>query len=41
MNKKSDIVVTQPLLPPLAEFVPYLKKIWDNKAFMRGVIFIL
>jgi dTDP-4-amino-4,6-dideoxygalactose transaminase len=25
------IYVTQPYLPPLEEFVPYLKKIWDNK----------
>ncbi len=25
------ITVTSPLLPPLAEFVPYLQKIWDNK----------
>lgn len=25
------IYVTQPYLPPLEEFVPYLKEIWDNK----------
>lgn len=25
------IYVTQPYLPPLAEFVPYLEKIWDTK----------
>jgi dTDP-4-amino-4,6-dideoxygalactose transaminase len=25
------IYVTQPYLPPLAEFVPYLEKIWDSK----------
>lgn len=25
------IPVTQPFLPPLAEFLPYLEKIWDNK----------
>ena len=25
------IYVTQPCLPPLEEFVPYLKKIWENK----------
>jgi dTDP-4-amino-4,6-dideoxygalactose transaminase len=31
MNKKIDTFVTQPLLPPLAEFIPYLEKIWDNK----------
>ena len=28
-NKK--IMVTQPALPPLEEFIPYLEKIWDNK----------
>lgn len=28
MNK---IYVTQPSMPPLAEFLPYLKEIWDNK----------
>jgi dTDP-4-amino-4,6-dideoxygalactose transaminase len=28
-NKK--ITVTQPCLPPLEEFVPYLQQIWDNK----------
>ncbi|MFI4939361.1 MAG: dTDP-4-amino-4,6-dideoxy-D-glucose aminotransferase VioA [Burkholderiales bacterium] len=25
------VYVTQPLLPPLEEFIPYLQKIWDNK----------
>lgn len=29
MNKK--IYVTQPTLPPLEEFIPYLQQIWDNK----------
>lgn len=29
MNK--PIYVTQPYLPPLEEFVPYLQEIWDNK----------
>lgn len=29
MNKL--ITVTQPCLPPLEEFIPYLQKIWDNK----------
>jgi dTDP-4-amino-4,6-dideoxygalactose transaminase len=27
----SDIYVTQPYLPPLEEFIPYLQKIWDSK----------
>jgi dTDP-4-amino-4,6-dideoxygalactose transaminase len=31
MNKEKPIFVTQPALPPLDEFIPYLKKIWDNK----------
>ncbi|MCF8177412.1 MAG: DegT/DnrJ/EryC1/StrS family aminotransferase [Sulfuritalea sp.] len=29
--KVSPIYVTQPLLPPLEEFVPYLQQIWDSK----------
>lgn len=29
MNK--PITVTQPCLPPLEEFMPYLQQIWDNK----------
>lgn len=29
--KKTNIFVTKPTLPPLEEFVPYLKQIWDNK----------
>jgi len=28
---KSPIYVTQPTLPPLDEFIPYLEKIWDSK----------
>lgn len=30
MNNKT-IFVTQPYLPPLEEFIPYLEKIWENK----------
>ncbi|MFV0468031.1 MAG: DegT/DnrJ/EryC1/StrS family aminotransferase, partial [Dysgonomonas sp.] len=30
MSKKT-ITVTQPAIPPLEEFIPYLEKIWDNK----------
>jgi dTDP-4-amino-4,6-dideoxygalactose transaminase len=29
LNK--PITVTQPCLPPLEEFIPYLRQIWDNK----------
>ena len=28
---KKPIFVTQPYLPPLAEFIPYLEKIWESK----------
>ena len=28
--------VTQPFLPPLAEFVPYLEQIWDSKQLTNG-----
>lgn len=36
MNAKNNIFVTQPLLPPLDEFIPYLEKIWDNKILTNG-----
>lgn len=29
--KNKPIYVTQPHLPPLVEFIPYLEKIWENK----------
>lgn len=28
--------VTQPYLPPLEEFIPYLQEIWDNKVLTNG-----
>jgi dTDP-4-amino-4,6-dideoxygalactose transaminase len=31
MSNDKIIYVTQPLLPPLEEFIPYLEKIWDSK----------
>ncbi len=34
MNK--PIYVTQPYLPPLDEFTPYLEKIWSNKVLTNG-----
>jgi dTDP-4-amino-4,6-dideoxygalactose transaminase len=34
MNK--PIYVTQPYLPPLDEFIPYLEKIWENKILTNG-----
>lgn len=30
------VFVTQPYLPPLEEFVPYLEKIWDKKILTNG-----
>ena len=30
-EKKPQITVTSPLLPPLEEFIPYLQQIWDSK----------
>lgn len=30
------VYVTQPYLPPLEEFVPYLQQIWDNKILTNG-----
>jgi len=34
--KNNTIYVTQPVLPPLEEFLPYLKLIWDNKILTNG-----
>ena len=31
-----NIYVTQPYLPPLEEFIPYLEKIWENKILTNG-----
>ncbi|MGZ5007862.1 MAG: DegT/DnrJ/EryC1/StrS family aminotransferase [Methylobacter sp.] len=30
-KKTSPVYVTQPFMPPLDEFMPYLEQIWDNK----------
>ena len=35
-NTNKPIYVTQPVLPPLEEFIPYLKEIWDNKILTNG-----
>jgi dTDP-4-amino-4,6-dideoxygalactose transaminase len=32
----NTIYVTQPYLPPLEEFIPYLEKIWGNKILTNG-----
>lgn len=34
--KKKNTYVTQPSLPPLREFIPYLQKIWDKKVLTNG-----
>ena len=34
MNK--PIFVTQPYLPPMEEFIPYLQQIWNNKILTNG-----
>jgi dTDP-4-amino-4,6-dideoxygalactose transaminase len=33
---KKDIYVTQPFLPPLEEFVPYLEEIWESRCLTNG-----
>lgn len=33
---RDHIFVTQPNLPPLEEFIPYLEAIWDNKILTNG-----
>lgn len=32
----TPIYVTQPFLPPLDDFIPYLKQIWNNKILTNG-----
>lgn len=36
MSTDKPIYVTQPYLPPLEEFIPYLEKIWDSKVLTNG-----
>ena len=36
MSKDGPIYVTQPFLPPLDEFIPYLQNIWDRKILTNG-----
>lgn len=33
---RKPIYVTQPFLPPLSEFIPYLEQIWENKILTNG-----
>ncbi|MEI6749281.1 MAG: DegT/DnrJ/EryC1/StrS family aminotransferase [Bacteroidota bacterium] len=36
---ENKIFVTQPALPPLADFIPYLEKIWSNKILTNNGAF--
>lgn len=36
MNSDSKIFITQPFLPSLEEFLPYLQQIWQNKILTNG-----
>ena len=36
MKKNNKIYVTQPDLPPLEDFIPYLQEIWDRKILTNG-----
>lgn len=35
-SKNKKVFVTQPFLPPLDEFVPYLEQIWESKILTNG-----
>ncbi len=39
MSPKETIYVTQPYLPPLEEFVPYLEQIWASRVLTNGGTF--
>jgi len=39
VSSTQPIYVTQPYLPPLEEFIPYLKSIWDSKILTNGGAF--
>jgi dTDP-4-amino-4,6-dideoxygalactose transaminase len=36
MKAHKPLFVTQPTLPPLEDFIPYLEKIWDTKILSNG-----
>lgn len=35
-SRKTPIYVTQPYMPPLEEFIPYLEKIWESKCLTNN-----
>ncbi len=39
MSPKKPIYVTQPYLPPLEEFIPYLEQIWESRVLTNGGTF--
>lgn len=39
MSRNADIFVTQPFLPPLEEFIPYLEKIWSSRVLTNCGVF--
>jgi dTDP-4-amino-4,6-dideoxygalactose transaminase len=36
MPDPEDVPVTRPLMPPLADFLPYLERIWDSRWLTNG-----
>jgi dTDP-4-amino-4,6-dideoxygalactose transaminase len=34
--RRKPITVTQPYLPPLEEFIPYLEQIWESKSLTNN-----
>lgn len=36
MDQSKPVYVTQPYLPPLADFLPYLEEIWKNRILTNG-----
>ncbi len=36
MSTKKEIYITQPALPPLEDFIPYLQQIWDSRVLTNG-----
>ncbi|MGE0496333.1 MAG: DegT/DnrJ/EryC1/StrS family aminotransferase, partial [Ramlibacter sp.] len=36
MTSKRPIYVTQPHMPPLEEFLPYLREIWESRMLTNG-----
>lgn len=39
MSKEKEIFITQPDMPPLEDFIPYLQQIWDSRVLTNGGTF--